>query len=169
MDVPRQRHEDHTGHFRYPLRVGFGQCGAYRENCAAYVEKLGELDAGFREVVQNAARKTLVFGDRFPFRYFVDEYGLRYFAAFPGCSTDTEASAQTVAFLIDKTKTEQIPAIFHIEFSNEKMADTISEATGAKKLLLHSCHNISKNQLEAGVSYLELMRQNAAALKEALN
>lgn len=142
---------------------------AYRANCQAYVRKLAELDASFRNLVQDAARKTLIFGDRFPFRYLVDEYGLDYFAAFPGCSTETEASVQTVAFLIDKTRAEKIPAVFHIEFSNEKMADTICEATGAQKLLLHSCHNVSKAQFAAGVSYLELMNQNAAALKEALN
>ena len=142
---------------------------AYRANYATYLGKLEALDASFDAVVQDAARKTLIFGDRFPFRYFVDEYGLGYFAAFPGCSTETEASAQTVAFLIEKTKAEQIPVVFHIEFSNEKMADTICEATGAKKLLLHSCHNISKAEFEAGVSYLELMTQNVEALREALN
>lgn len=142
---------------------------SYRANCDAYVAKLEELDASFRAVVQNAARRTLIFGDRFPFRYFVDAYGLEYFAAFPGCSTETEASVQTVTFLMDEVKAQQIPVVFHIEFSNEKMADTISEATGAKKLLLHSCHNVTKTQFEAGVSYLELMTQNVAALKEALN
>ena len=142
---------------------------AYRANCAAYLGRLAELDATFRAVVQNAAHKTLIFGDRFPFRYFADEYGLDYFAAFPGCSTETEASAQTVAFLIDKVKAEQLPAVFHIELSNEKMANTISEATGAKKLLLHSCHNVTKDQLETGVSYLDLMTQNVEALREALN
>ena len=141
---------------------------AYRANTAAYLDKLTALDASFRDVVQDAARKTLIFGDRFPFRYFVDEYGLDYFAAFPGCSSETEASAQTVAFLIDKIKTEQIPAVFHIEFSNERMADTISGETGAKKLLLHSCHNVSKAELQSGVSYLSLMAQNVEALKDAL-
>ena len=146
-----------------------GNADAYRANYTAYLGELSELDAAFRDVVKNAARRTLIFGDRFPFRYFVDEYGLDYYAAFPGCSTETEASAQTVAFLIDKTKAEKIPAVFYIEFSNGKMADTISEATGAKKLLLHSCHNVSKAELQAGASYLTLMTQNVDTLKEALN
>lgn len=141
---------------------------AYRANSEAFHEQLSELDSSFREVVQNASRKTMVFGDRFPFRYFVDEYGLDYYAAFPGCAADTEADAKTVAFLIDKVKAEQIPAVFHIEFSNEKMADTICEGSGAKKLLFHSCHNVTRDQLAGGVTYLELMADNVESLREAL-
>lgn len=140
----------------------------YQENTDSYIGQLEDLDAQFHEIVDGAARKTLVFGDRFPFRYFADEYGLSYYAAFPGCSTDTEPSAQTVAFLIDMIKEQEIPAVFHIEFSNERMADTISESTGAKKLLLHSCHNVSRDDINAGVNYLDLMLQNAENLKEAL-
>lgn len=142
---------------------------AYEQNTAAYLEKLGGLDSAFRSVVEEGSRKTLVFGDRFPFRYFVDAYDLAYFAAFPGCSTETEASAATVAFLIDKVKDEQIPVVFHIELSNEKMADTICEFTGAEKRLLHSCHNITKAEFESGVTYLDLMTQNVETLREALN
>lgn len=142
---------------------------AYEKNTETYLAKLQELDAAFQAVVDNAARKTIVFGDRFPFRYLADAYGLTYFAAFPGCSTETEAGAGTVAFLIDKIKAEQLPVVFHIELSNEKMADSIAEATGAKKLLLHACHNISKADFERGTTYLELMNGNIAALKEALS
>lgn len=142
---------------------------SYEDNTEAYLTKLQELDTAFQAVVDNAARKTIVFGDRFPFRYFADAYGLSYFAAFPGCSTETEASAGTVAFLIDKIKAEQLPVVFHIELSNEKMADSIAEATGAKKLLLHACHNISKADFERGTTYLELMNNNVSALKEALS
>jgi zinc transport system substrate-binding protein len=141
---------------------------AYGKNAAAYIVKLGELDAAFRKVVDGATRKTLVFGDRFPFRYFADAYGLKYFAAFPGCSTETEASAATVAFLIDKVRAEKIPAVFHIELSNEKIADAICEETGAKKLLLHACHNITRTDLEDGATYLSLMEQNVKNLGEAL-
>ena len=141
----------------------------YEKNTGAYLARLDELDGEFKAVVSGAARNTIVFGDRFPFRYFADDYGLEYFAAFPGCSTETEASAATVKFLIDKINAEKIPAIFHIELSNEKIANTIGEATGAKVLLLHACHNISKSDFEAGKTYLELMTANAAALKEALN
>lgn len=141
----------------------------YEKNMDAYVKELEDLDQSFRNVMQDAKRDTLIFGDRFPFRYFVDEYGLDYYAAFPGCSTETEASAQTVAFLIDKVREEEIPVVFHIEFSNEKMADVICESTEAKKLLLHSCHNLTKNEFESGVSYLDLMKQNVEHLREAVS
>jgi zinc transport system substrate-binding protein len=140
----------------------------YQTNTEAYLSKLDALDAKFKGVADSTARKTLVFGDRFPFRYFADAYGLKYFAAFPGCATETEASAKTVKFLIDKIKKEKIPVVFHIELSNEKMANAIAEATGAKALLLHSCHNITKADFEAGKTYLELMTANADALREAL-
>ncbi|MDR2783086.1 MAG: zinc ABC transporter substrate-binding protein [Treponema sp.] len=140
----------------------------YRRNAAAYTAKLNDLDAAFQRVVSNAKRKTIVFGDRFPFRYFADRYGLSYFAAFPGCSTETEASAKTVAFLIDKIKAEKIPVVFHIELSNERMADAIAEETGAKKRLFHAAHNISKRDFDAGVTYLDLMTRNVDTLREAL-
>ncbi len=140
----------------------------YKQNTTAYLVQLEELDTAFQEVVDNAARKTIVLGDRFPFRYLADAYGLDYFAAFPGCSTETEASAATVAFLIDKIKDEKIPVIFHIELSNQRMAGTIAEATGAKVLELHACHNITKEDFENGMTYLDLMKRNVDALKEAL-
>jgi zinc transport system substrate-binding protein len=140
----------------------------YRANTAAYQARLDELDAEFQAVADKAARKTIVFGDRFPFRYFADAYGLTYFAAFPGCSTETEASAATVKFLIDKIRAENIPVIFHIELSNEKMANTISEATGAKVRLLHAGHNISKEDFQNGRTYLDIMAANVGTLKEAL-
>jgi len=140
----------------------------YRQNAATYNEELAQLDIAFREVVAGANRNTIVFADRFPFRYFADAYGLTYFAAFPGCSTETEASAATVAFLINKIRTEKIPVVFHIELSNERMADTISGETGAKKLLLHACHNISKQDFDAGLGYLDFMRRNVENLREAL-
>jgi zinc transport system substrate-binding protein len=140
----------------------------YRQNAAAYGAQLDGLDRAFREVTSGARRKTVVFGSRFPFRYFADAYGLSYFAAFPGCSTETEPSAATVAFLIDKIKAEGIPVVFYPELASEKMADAISEATGAKKLLLHSGHNVSKADFEGGVTYLELQRANVERLREAL-
>jgi zinc transport system substrate-binding protein len=140
----------------------------YRQNAANYIEALEELDAAFEEVVTGARRNTIVFADRFPFRYFADRYDLSYFAAFPGCSTETEPSAATVAFLIDKIRQDGIPVVFHIELSNERMADAISEETGAKKLQLHSVHNVSRRDLEAGLGYLEIMRRNVETLREAL-
>jgi zinc transport system substrate-binding protein len=140
----------------------------YRQNTDAYIAKLNELDAAFQSIVDDANRKTHVFGDRFPFSYFADAYGLSYFAAFPGCSTETEPSAATVAFLINKIRAEKIPVVFHIELSNEKMADVIAEETGAQKRQLHAAHNISKRDFDRGVTYLELMKRNEDALREAL-
>jgi zinc transport system substrate-binding protein len=142
--------------------------GFYQQNAASYIVKLNELDAAFQAVVNDAKRKTIVFGDRFPFRYFADAYGLSYFAAFPGCSTETEPSAATVAFLIDKIKAEKIPVVFHIELSNERMANAIAAETGAKKRPLHAVHNISKRDFDRGATYLELMTRNVDALREAL-
>jgi len=141
---------------------------AFQENTDAYIEALVQLDEAFRDVAANGVRTELIFADRYPFRYFSEEYGLTYYAAFPGCSTETEASAATVAFLIDKVREDNIPVVFYIEFSNEKMADTICESTGAEKLLLHSCHNVTKDDFEAGATYLSLMTQNIENLREAL-
>lgn len=140
----------------------------YQENTSAYITELKALDNEFKEIVSKASRKVIVFGDRFPLRYFADEYGLQYYAAFPGCSTETEPSVNTIKFLVDKVKLEKIPVVFYIEFSNHKTADSICEATGAKPLLYHSCHNVSQKDMDKGMSYVDIMRQNEANLKEAL-
>ena len=140
----------------------------YQKNAADYSKRLDELDLEFQAVMDGAKRKTIIFGDRFPFRYLADAYGLDYFAAYPGCSTETEPSAATVAFLINKVRNEKVPVIFHIELSNEKVAETISEATGVKKLILHSSHNVTKKDFESGANYLDLQKANVLNLKEAL-
>ncbi|MDR3348269.1 MAG: metal ABC transporter substrate-binding protein [Acidaminococcales bacterium] len=140
----------------------------YQENAKDYIVKLNKLDKDFQAVVDGAVRKTIVFGDRFPFRYFADDYKLSYFAAFPGCSTETEPSAATLVFLINKVKQGKIPVVFHIELSNEKIADMLCEATGAKKRLLHACHNISRDDFRKGETYLSIMARNVEALREAL-
>lgn len=134
----------------------------------SYCAQLDELDAAFTEVVENGVRDTVVFGDRFPRLYFAKAYGLNYYAAWPGCADEAEPSAATVTFLIDKVKAEGIPVVFHIELSNEDMADTICNETGAKKMLFSACHNVTRAQFDAGVTYLELMWQNVDALREAL-
>ena len=141
----------------------------YEKNAGSYEDKLKELDKELADITEKATRKTLVFGDRFPFKYFVDAYHLKYYAAFPGCSSETQPSASTVVFLIDKVSTEKIPVVFTIEFSNGKIADSICESTGAKKLTFHSCHNITKEEFDGGISYLKLMQKNAENLKEALS
>jgi len=161
---------------RIALRLLDALCGAdaqnaefYRENAEGYAAKLDALDDEFKAAVEAGTRRTIVFGDRFPFRYLADAYGLTYYAAFPGCASETKASAATVAFLIDKVRAEGIPVVFHVELSNQKMAKVIAEETGARVLLLHGCHNVTRDEMAAGVTYLELMNQNAENLKEALN
>lgn len=141
----------------------------YRKNTDAYVKELAALDLRFREVMDGAARKEIIVGDRFPFLYFVKEYGLTYEAAFPGCAKDTEPDPKTMAFLIDKVKSDQIPVIFHIEMSNQQVSRAIAEATGAKERQLNSLHNVTQKDFDAGVTYVDLMKQNVKTLKEALN
>ena len=141
---------------------------AYEANAAACLEKLKGLDASLRELVKGAKRKLLVFGDRFPFLYFVREYGLEYAAAFPGCSSSTDVNPATLARLIDLTEEEGIPVVFKVDFSAGKIADTIAEATGAKVLTLWSAHNVSRDAFQAGETYLSLWEKNLEALKEAL-
>ena len=143
--------------------------GTYKTNADAYLKELNALNDNIKEIVKTGKRDTVVFGDRFPMRYFADCYDISYYAAFPGCSTDSEPSASTIAFLIDKVKEENIPVIFSIEFSNQKVAKTISEATGAKIYEFHSCHNVTSDDFKNGASYLSLMTRNAEVLKEALN
>ena len=141
---------------------------AYKTNFTAYPAQLMALDREFRQVTKNSGKHTLVFADRFPMRYFALEYGLDCYAAFPGCSSETEPSAKTVAYLIDRVREDKIPAVLYMEFSNQKMADVICEDTGCRKLPFYSAHSVSAEQFEQGVSYLDLMRINLNSLKEAL-
>ena len=141
----------------------------YEENAAAYEEELAKLDREFRDVADHARRKLLIFGDRFPFRYFADEYGLDYYAAFPGCAGDTEPSAATMAFLIDKVKEEKVPAVLKMELSNDDIANAIAEATGTEVKVFYSCHNLSAEDFESGETYLSMMQKNVETLKEVLN
>lgn len=136
---------------------------------ATYIEQLQALDTSFREIVETAQRKLIVFGDRFPFRYFADEYGLEYRAAFPGCSTDSNPSAGTVAYLIDTVNEYNLPYIYIMELSTGSIARVISEETGCDVLTLESCHNLTAEQFEAGETYLTLMQQNAETLRKGLN
>lgn len=143
--------------------------GYYKKNAENYIYELNRLDGDIRSAVEGAKRKTVIFADRFPMRYFADEYGLEYFAAFPGCSSESEPSAATISFLIEKVKSEHIPVVFFTETSDGKVADTICEASGAEKLLFHSCHNITKQQFDGKATYISLMKQNLKALQTALN
>ncbi len=141
----------------------------YQKNAEAYIAKLEKLDKDFHDVIDHAKRKEIIVGDRFPFLYFAKEFGLTYYAAFPGCSTDTEANPATIAFLVDKVKEDHIPVVFHIEMSNEQMSKAIAEATGAKNELLNAVHNVSDEEFKKGVTYIDLMNHNVKVLKEALN
>ena len=140
----------------------------YRENAAAYEGALRRLDGEFEAFFDSLPDRTIVFGDRFPLRYFAEEYGLDYYAAFPGCSTQTEPSAATIAFLTDKVKGEHISTVWYIEFSNHLVADSIAEATGTKTAMFHTCHNVSRAELDSGATYLSLMEGNLETLRENL-
>ena len=142
---------------------------AYTANAAAYTDELRTLAKEFADTVENGVRDTVVFADRYPFLYFSEAFGLRYRAAFAGCARETEPGAQTIAALIDLVKTEHIPAVFYIEFSDERLADAVAEATGCETLLFHSCHNVTRTEWESGVTYVSLMRQNLDNLRKALS
>lgn len=141
----------------------------YENNAKDYFASLDQLDQDIREVVKQAKRDEVVFGGRFAFHYFFEEYGLDYVSAYDSCSSETEPSAKVIATIIDKVKEDQIPVIFYEEFANPKVAESIANATGAKTLLLHSCHNVSTDDYKNGATYLSLMYQNLENLKEALN
>lgn len=141
----------------------------YQENAEQYNKKLDELDAEFRSIATSGKRNEIIFGSRFALYYFARQYGINYEAAFDSCSSETEPSARTVAKLIEKVKDDKIPVIYYAEIEDPKVARSISEETGAKMLLFHSCHNVTKSELESGATYLSLMEQNAQNLKEGLN
>ena len=140
----------------------------YQLNSQEYLKKLDVLDKAIEDIVKNGKRQKMIFGDRFPFRYFAHDYGIAYDAAFPGCSEDSEPNAQTIISLIREIREEKIPVVFYIEFSNRKTADILAEETDAKLLLMHSCHNITYKEMDEGATYFSLMWKNTEALKEAL-
>lgn len=141
----------------------------YRANLEAYLRELERLDEAFRQVVSEAKRCTLVFGDRFPLLYFCKTYGLEYRAAFHGCAGDTEPSLATLKYLIDKVSAESIPVVYTIELSSRKVAAAIAETTGADIATLHSCQTVTRQEFDTGATYLSLMWQNVDALKEGLS
>lgn len=141
----------------------------YEENAEAYVAQLKELDQEFQDVVDHSKRKLMIFGDRFPFRYFAEAYGLDYYAAFSGCASDTEPSAATMAFLINKVQDENIKTVLKMELSNENIAKAIAEATNADVKEFYSCHNLTAEQFADGETYLSLMEKNVETLREVLN
>ena len=145
---------------------------AYAANAASYLEKLAALDGEYQTVVDNAARKTVLFGDRFPFRYLVDDYGLRYYAAFVGCSAETEASFETISFLAGKVDELGLPCVLTIEGAQHKIAETIVQNSAAKNqsiLTLNSMQSTTSADAVNGTTYLSVMESNLDVLKQALN
>lgn len=143
----------------------------YQSNSDMYGQKLAELDGKFDTTIKNAKYKTVLFGDRFPFRYLVDDYGLDYYAAFVGCSAESEASFETISFLADKLKELKLPAVLTLEGTDHKLADTIvnTSGTNVKILSVDSLQSVTSEDVKNGADYLAIMEKNHDVLSEALN
>ena len=143
----------------------------YAANADAYVKKLSALDADYQAAVDAASNKTILFGDRFPFRYLVDDYGLRYYAAFVGCSAETEAGFETISFLAKRVDEWKLPCVLTIEGAQHKIAETVVRNTTAKNqkvLTMDSMQSTTTQDVKNGTTYLSVMEKNLSVLKEAL-
>ncbi len=138
-------------------------------NTDNYVQKLNDLDKTFKDITDSVTGDTIIVADRFPLLYFCKEYDIKYYAAFSGCATSVEPSTSTLIFLIDKVNELKTPYIFSMEMSAATTAKHIAAETGAEVLTFYPCHNITSDDLKAGVTYIDLMNRNAEALKKALN
>lgn len=141
---------------------------AWKANADAYTDEIGQIDAQFRDIVAQGARRVMVFADRFPFLYFANEYGIEWVAAFDSCASESEPSAKTVVSLIERVKVEAIPVVYMLEMSNGKIAETISEETGAEIRTFHSIQNVTEAEFSGGETYVSLMKKNVEALKEGI-
>ena len=153
-------------------RIDPAGSASYQANLAAYNVKLAALDQAYTEAVDAAQYKTVLFADRFPFRYLTDDYGLTYFAAFSGCSAESEASFQTIVFLAQKVDELDLPAVLTIEHPKARIAETVvstTEAKNAKILSMDSLQSVTAQDVQTGVTYLSVMESNLAVLREALN
>ena len=152
-------------------KIDASNAGSYKKNADAYIESLKALDADYKAAVDAAGTKTILFGDRFPFRYMVDDYGLTYYAAFVGCSAETEASFETITFLAKKVDELSLPAIFTIEGKDKRIAEAIVQNTASKDqkiLTLDSMQSVSSGDIKNGTTYMSIMENNLSVLKEAL-
>ena len=143
----------------------------YAENTKVYLEKLSNLDESYQALVEGAAYDTVLFGDRFPFRYLMDDYGLHYYAAFSGCSAESEASFETILFLANKMDALELPCVLTIDGAKHRIAETIVENTAAKNqkvVTMDSMQSVTSSTVKNGVSYLSIMEKNLAALDEAI-
>ena len=144
---------------------------AYKNNADAYIAKLNELDSKYASAVSEANVKTVLFGDRFPFRYMVDDYGLSYYAAFVGCSTETQASFKTITFLAEKVDENSLKSVLTIEGTDHSIAETIIQNTDSKDqkiLTMNSMQSVTSDDIKNGAAYLSIMESNLEVLKEAL-
>ena len=141
----------------------------YSQNCSEYVKKLSELDSEYDEVIDKSMRKILLFADRFPFRYMSDDYGLKYYAAFSGCSAETEASFETVMFLSNKVDELKLPYVLTIDGTKHKIAETVISNTKSKNQKILVLDSMQSTTLNNNTSYLEIMQKNLETLKTVLN
>jgi zinc transport system substrate-binding protein len=154
-------------------KLDLAHASAYKDNAADYIARITALDGDYRKAIESAHRKTILFGDRFPFRYLVDDYGIKYYAAFVGCSAESEASFETIAFLANKMDSDSLPAILTIEKGNKKIASAVLAASKNSKdaqiLTINSMQSVTEQQIAKGESYLTIMQTNLETLKKALN
>ena len=141
----------------------------YQANSQNYLAQLQDLETKYSDTIGKAARKTLLFADRFPFRYLADDYGLTCYAAFSGCSAETEASFETMTFLVDTVKEQKLPFVLMIDGSDGSVAETVSRQSGADIRTLNSCQSVSPDDIANGASYLTIMENNLSVLSEVLN
>ena len=152
--------------------LDFENANVYENNLTGYVSELKNLNEEYKNVVSTAKRKVLLFGDRFPFRYMVDDYGLNYFAAFKGCAAETEASFKTIKFLADKLGEENLPYVMKIERSDDKIARAVIENSSKKDATIETMYSIqavSGDDMKNGETYLSYMKKNLDVLKKVLN
>ena len=141
----------------------------YRTNAENYINDLKALDGKYEVAIASAKGNTLLFADRFPFRYLTEDYALEYYAAFPGCSAESEASFETIAFLIEKTKELKLDDIIVLEGSDRKIASTVASETGAEIVMLDSCQSVTKKDVADGKTYISVMEENLKVITEALS
>lgn len=154
------------------LSLDSDNANVYENNLTTYLAELNKLNDEYKNVVSSATRKVLLFGDRFPFRYMVDDYGIDYFAAFKGCAAETEASFKTIKFLADKLSEENLPYVMKIERSEDKIARAIIENSSkkdAKIETMYSIQAVSSDDIKKGETYLSYMKKNLEVLKKVLN
>lgn len=151
------------------IRIDRANEQIYKNNAEEYISELQELDNDFMTFASSVKNKKIIFGGRFAMHYFCQRYGFEWMSAYDSCSSEFEPSAKKVAEIIDTIQKENIKAIYYEEMSNHALSDQISSQTGAQTLLLHTCHNVSKDELSAGETYISLMRKNLENLKKGMN